>query len=99
MITERVECTFVIKEGRRHQPYIQIEPTIAGLDIAFTLRERALKAAYDKGIVLIAAERGLGCPRRCVDAGLRDDGVARLRQRDDGALESLAVYAQYSETL
>jgi hypothetical protein len=48
MTTERVECTFVVKEGTHSQPYIQVEPTVAGLDIAFALREgTTLETAHD----------------------------------------------------
>jgi hypothetical protein len=48
MTTERVEFTFVVKEGTRSQPYIQVEPTVAGLDIAFALREgTTLETAHD----------------------------------------------------
>ena len=38
MPPERVECTFVEKEGGDNQPYIVVEPTIAGVDISFGLR-------------------------------------------------------------
>jgi hypothetical protein len=37
MATERADCTFVVKEDDK--PYIQIEPTISRLDIAFKLKE------------------------------------------------------------
>ena len=48
MTTERVQCTFVVKEGTRSQPYIQVGPTVAGLDIAFALREgTTLETAHD----------------------------------------------------
>jgi hypothetical protein len=48
MTTERVKFTFVVKEGTRSQPYIQVEPTVAGLDIAFALREgTTLETAHD----------------------------------------------------
>jgi hypothetical protein len=38
MATESAECTFVVKEGRNGRPFIQVEPTIAGVDIAFAFR-------------------------------------------------------------
>jgi hypothetical protein len=48
MITARAECTFIIKEGGRHPLYIQIEPGVTGLDIAFTLKEgTTLEVAQD----------------------------------------------------
>jgi hypothetical protein len=40
MAAESAECTFVVKEGSNGRPFfIQGEPTIAGVDIAFAFRE------------------------------------------------------------
>ena len=41
MTTERADCTFVVKEDGDGRPFLQIEPSIAGFDIAFTLRQGA----------------------------------------------------------
>jgi hypothetical protein len=47
MTTERADCTFVVKEGSDDRPYLAIEPTIAGLDIAFKLRAKARRRQHN----------------------------------------------------
>jgi hypothetical protein len=41
MATEPAKCTFVVKEDRNNRSFIAIEPSVAGLDIAFTLIDGA----------------------------------------------------------
>jgi hypothetical protein len=57
MATKPVECTFVVKEDRDKRPIIVIEPSVAGLDIAFGLidgarREHAVNLARDMNRVI-----------------------------------------------
>ena len=57
MATEAPACTFVVKEDRDNRPFIAIEPSVAGLDIAFTLivgarREHAVDLARDMNRVI-----------------------------------------------
>jgi hypothetical protein len=44
-MTTDSECTFVVKEDANGVPFVQIEPTISGLDISFPLREGTTMAA------------------------------------------------------
>jgi hypothetical protein len=57
MAPKPVECTFVVKEDQRNRPFIAIEPSVAGLDIAFGLidgarREHAVDLARDMNRVI-----------------------------------------------
>jgi hypothetical protein len=49
MATKPVECTFVVKEDRDKRPVIAIEPSVAGLDIAFGLIDGARREHADSG--------------------------------------------------
>ena len=56
MATKTPECTFVVKE-ENNRPFIAIEPSVAGLDIAFTLidgarKEHAVDLARDMNRVI-----------------------------------------------
>jgi hypothetical protein len=57
MATEPVKCSFVVKDDRDKRPIIAIEPSVAGLDIAFGLidgarREHAVTLARDMNRVI-----------------------------------------------
>ena len=58
MATQPVaECTFVVKQDQQNRPFIAIEPSVAGLDIAFRLidgarREHAIDLAQDMNRVI-----------------------------------------------
>jgi len=47
MPTARLECTFVIKEGGADRPFIVVEPTVGGVDIAFPIsRDMTIEDAH-----------------------------------------------------
>jgi hypothetical protein len=57
MATKPAECTFVVKEDQDNRPFIAIEPSVAGFDIAFSLidgarREHAVDLARDMNRVI-----------------------------------------------
>ena len=48
MPTARAECTFVVKEGGADRPFIIVEPTVAGVDIAFTIaKDKTAQDAHE----------------------------------------------------
>jgi hypothetical protein len=57
MATKPPECTFVVKKDQHNRPFIAIEPSVAGLDIAFSLidgarREHAVDLTRDMNRVI-----------------------------------------------
>jgi hypothetical protein len=50
MPTARGECTFVIKQGGVDRPFIVVEPSVGGIDIAFTVTSNvSAQEVYDLG--------------------------------------------------
>jgi hypothetical protein len=48
MPTAHAECTFVVKEGGADRPFIVVEPTVSGVDIAFTItKDMTIQDAHE----------------------------------------------------